>query len=199
MAKNPHAQCEQRMGDREASWKEAYQKLERDFVNYVRKAENDKAELEAERFNLRQAMGIARARLLQAGAMTPGLLRVISLAMKVADAQVEAMLKDLKAYRARWRERQVTPEEIRQQRESNWPDFHPERYCHSCGRRNIWSWHVDSELWNKAIGNPDGILCPVCFVDSAEKAGIAGHWKLVLDVPAQPAENPKELVSSGVS
>lgn len=69
--------------------------------------------------------------------------------------------------------------EIVRQRESGWPDFHPEDYCHWCGHRNAGSWSVDSALWNKAIGDPTPILCPSCFVAAAKAAGIDVHWCLI--------------------
>jgi len=55
----------------------------------------------------------------------------------------------------------VTPDEIRQQRTLGWPDFHPETYCHECGRPNIRAWH--SPEWVQLTGSHSGILCPVCF------------------------------------
>lgn len=75
--------------------------------------------------------------------------------------------------------RQVTLDEIAEQRSLGWPDFHPEDYCHRCGHRNAGSWSVDSVLWNKAVGDPTPILCPSCFVAAAEAAGIDVHWCLV--------------------
>ena len=45
---------------------------------------------------------------------------------------------------------------------------HPEDKCQECGRDNI-TWFTPSELWNKVIGDSNGILCPVCFGKRAEK------------------------------
>jgi hypothetical protein len=52
---------------------------------------------------------------------------------------------------------------------------HPETFCQRCGRPNV-VWFAPSPLWNKAV--PDGgILCPVCFIEAAEAAGIhASAW-----------------------
>lgn len=47
---------------------------------------------------------------------------------------------------------------------------HPEDRCERCGGQNV-TWFAPSELWNKAHGVYD-ILCPVCFVNLAEAAGI---------------------------
>lgn len=44
-----------------------------------------------------------------------------------------------------------------------WPDFHPETFCHRCGRRNIRAWF--SPEWPSLVGSHAGILCPVCFAD----------------------------------
>jgi hypothetical protein len=76
----------------------------------------------------------------------------------------------------------VLPEEIVRQRAAGWPDFHPETFCHRCGRRNP-CWSVDSEEWGKAVAGRDRgdleILCPSCFVLLHEQAtGGWGHWHL---------------------
>lgn len=49
---------------------------------------------------------------------------------------------------------------------------HPEDYCHLCGGRNLRAWYVGNELWNKVVGEEITILCPICFVEIAEKKGI---------------------------
>lgn len=60
------------------------------------------------------------------------------------------------------------------QRANGWPDFHPEDYCHRCGRPNI-SWHIDGDVWSTVM-RPEGheaayrwneIICPVCFIELA--------------------------------
>ena len=56
----------------------------------------------------------------------------------------------------------MTPEEIVRQRSLGWPDFHPEDYCHRCGRPNC-LWHAPE--WPAIVGSHAGILCPVCFAD----------------------------------
>lgn len=64
----------------------------------------------------------------------------------------------------------VLPEEIIRQRELNWPDFHPEDFCHRCGRRNP-TWFTDQPTWLAATSERavetghEGIYCPSCFVD----------------------------------
>ena len=47
---------------------------------------------------------------------------------------------------------------------------HPEAFCQRCGRPNI-VWFAPNEIWNR-VNPAEGILCPVCFVLSAEDAGI---------------------------
>ncbi len=72
----------------------------------------------------------------------------------------------------------AAPSEIVRQREAGWPDFHPEDFCHRCGRRNI-CWHVDSDLWNAVVDNRPDILCPTCFVaDYERKTGERPAWRL---------------------
>jgi hypothetical protein len=76
--------------------------------------------------------------------------------------------------------RGVTLEEIERQRSLGWPDFHPEDFCHECGRANLSSWAIDSDRWNLAMGAPQGIVCPQCFVEKWEEAtGLRAHWRLV--------------------
>lgn len=79
-------------------------------------------------------------------------------------------------------EERVTPEAIRRQRELGWPDFHPETYCHRCGGRNLTSWSVPSEMWNRAA-SPRDILCPQCWTRAYEAATGAEflHWSLLPD------------------
>lgn len=64
-------------------------------------------------------------------------------------------------------------------------DRHPESYCHRCGGPNF-TWSAPSPLWNHVMrgGSIDGpwqwdeIICPVCFVQLAEAAGMASSWRL---------------------
>lgn len=57
----------------------------------------------------------------------------------------------------------VPVEAITEQRAKGWPDFHPEDFCHRCGRRNIKAWF--SPEWPALVGSHSGILCPQCFAD----------------------------------
>lgn len=98
----------------------------------------------------------------------------------------------------------VDPDEVLRQRDLNWPDFHPERFCHRCGRRNI-NWYVESSFWNDAVAGPGrgvvSILCPVCFVEQHEAAtGLHIIWEVRADpksgdlrrLSESLAETPKE-------
>lgn len=76
----------------------------------------------------------------------------------------------------------------------SWPDFHPEDFCHRCGRRNI-SWFVASDLWNEAWteaeaeGGYQSVLCPQCFVELWERAtGLRMTWELRPDVAVVMAQ-----------
>ena len=57
----------------------------------------------------------------------------------------------------------VLPSEIVRQRRLGWPDFHPEDFCHICGRRNpVWS--APAADWSEVHGDGHaGIYCPSCF------------------------------------
>lgn len=70
-----------------------------------------------------------------------------------------------------WRKR------IASQRARGWPDFHPEDYCHRCGRPNpIWS----SPEWPELVGGHGGndrhpgVLCPTCYMLTYPEHG----WKV---------------------
>jgi hypothetical protein len=88
----------------------------------------------------------------------------------------------------------IDPATIPDQRAKNWADWHPETYCHRCGRRNIWSWYADSAVWNEAEGDGGGILCPVCFVADHERVtGARTSWRLA---PAGKTDEVGHLVRS---
>ncbi len=63
-------------------------------------------------------------------------------------------------------------------------DGDPEKRCHRCGGPNI-AWAAPSPLWNQVMRGGDisaaevhdGIVCPVCFAQLAEEAGIAELWR----------------------
>lgn len=61
----------------------------------------------------------------------------------------------------------VLPETIVDQREKGWPDFHPEDFCHRCGRRNPNWWTTDVHAWTHAMSGRERrhleIVCPSCF------------------------------------
>lgn len=79
----------------------------------------------------------------------------------------------------------VLPEEISRQRANGWPDFHPETFCHRCGRRNP-NWWTDAAPWQRATaGRERGaleILCPSCLCELHEQqAGVRVTWRLIID------------------
>ena len=74
---------------------------------------------------------------------------------------------------------------------------HPEGCCHKCGRPNI-VWFAPNGIWNKVVrdAGEKGILCPVCFVQLAEKAGFWGVWKvaphdLLPNAPVVPSDDDR--------
>jgi hypothetical protein len=80
------------------------------------------------------------------------------------------------------------------------PDAHPEAFCERCGRPNV-TWFAPSAVWNRAVPK-GGILCPVCFVQSAERAGIRPPaWEVrpeVRSVDAPRAELPAFVDARGI-
>jgi len=69
------------------------------------------------------------------------------------------------------------------------PTDHPEAFCQRCKRPNI-VWFAQSELWNRVMRQPgvtEGIVCPVCFVQAAERAGIKpSSWEVRPDGAMYP-------------
>lgn len=64
-------------------------------------------------------------------------------------------------------------------------ELHPEDLCEICWRPNI-VWSVDSKVWNYLTEKftqfgREIILCPICFVKIAIKAGINVAWTLEAD------------------
>lgn len=66
------------------------------------------------------------------------------------------------------------------------PSVHPEAICVRCrGTNPVWT--APSPLWNEVMRGGDingreqydGIVCPSCFANLAEEAGIAKGWRLV--------------------
>lgn len=60
---------------------------------------------------------------------------------------------------------------------------HPEGFCEHCGRVNV-VWFAPSPIWNKVVREPNGgadvMLCPTCFVQLAEIAGIRSTgWAVI--------------------
>lgn len=80
----------------------------------------------------------------------------------------------------------VAPDEIERQRQRGWPDFHPEDFCHRCGRPNC-SWWAASDAWNVATANVERgrltVLCPPCFMTLwHEETGLRVSWEVRLDI-----------------
>lgn len=46
--------------------------------------------------------------------------------------------------------------------------------CRDCGR-NVHDFHVEDDLWEKVIGQKNGVWCYDCFVDKARKKGVLTH------------------------
>lgn len=76
-------------------------------------------------------------------------------------------------------------------------EAHGDRKCDACHRANP-VWFAPSPLWNLVIGGPEatddpgGVLCPICFIEKAEAAGVmpaTGAW-LVTKEPAASLTSP---------
>lgn len=82
----------------------------------------------------------------------------------------------------------IDPTTIPDQQARGWPDFHPEDFCHRCGRRNV-SWYADSAIWNEIHGGSGPIWCPVCFATAYEQqTGQRVSWRLApRDLPDEAA------------
>ena len=58
---------------------------------------------------------------------------------------------------------------------------HPEHRCERCGGRNMHSWYADSDVWNRVAGEY-GVLCPICFSELAEAAGVSPTaWRVSIE------------------
>jgi hypothetical protein len=65
--------------------------------------------------------------------------------------------------------------------------IHPEDSCQRCGGPNV-SWFASNALWNKVVGSPNGIWCPLCFIRAAEAAGVKPPaWEVR---PEEPPPSP---------
>ncbi len=51
--------------------------------------------------------------------------------------------------------------------------------CQECGAANP-VWWAENELWNAVMGSEAGILCPTCFIITAQRQGYgrAGAWQV---------------------
>lgn len=69
---------------------------------------------------------------------------------------------------------------------------HPEDFCEQCQRPNV-VWFAPSPLWNKVVRErklPE-ILCPVCFIQVAEDAGVRlGAWRVAPEDYADDIPSP---------
>jgi hypothetical protein len=90
----------------------------------------------------------------------------------------------------------VTLDAIADQRARNWPDFHPEDFCHRCGHRNAYSWAVHNDYWEAIPVEQrptSDIMCISCF-DTLFRAvtGMDIHWELSTHTVIKRAPEPEE-------
>jgi hypothetical protein len=87
----------------------------------------------------------------------------------------------------------IDPANIPDQRAKNWPDWHPEKYCHRCGRPNI-NWYADSAIWNEVHGGSGPIWCPACFARAYEQTTARRvSWRLA---PVEKSDQLGHLIRS---
>lgn len=117
-----------------------------------------------------------------------------------AGSVVTALAEILTAYDA-WREAKpgetpgaVEPDDARPR--AVIPEDHPEFRCHRCNGPNV-MWTAPSPLWNMVMRSGgvidgkemyNGIICPGCFIELAERMGIVTSWRLYAEdvkVPLQ--------------
>jgi hypothetical protein len=87
---------------------------------------------------------------------------------------------------------QVTLDELADQHEAGWVDFHPEDFCHRCGNRNV-SWAADSDVWGSVMGGDDpwhGIICMPCFTELRALVHGESGWSIVYDENGTVRLNP---------
>jgi hypothetical protein len=93
----------------------------------------------------------------------------------------------------------VLPSEIVRQRQIGWRDFHPEDFCHICGRRNP-VWFAPAVDWDAVVDGHGGIFCPSCFTGlyAAATGNDRAVWEFRTFTPSVPAANglePGEIVA----
>ena len=99
------------------------------------------------------------------------------------------------------RANQVTLERLERERALNWPNIHPEDYCHICGHENP-SWYVDRTVWLFATKTwasetgREGICCPTCFQKLLEKeleTTICPDKKVTLEIVVKGARSQLQV------
>lgn len=50
-------------------------------------------------------------------------------------------------------------------------------FCHDCGVRQPLVWRAADDLWLEVMGDPGGVVCPVCFTRRADALGISLDWR----------------------
>lgn len=78
----------------------------------------------------------------------------------------------------------VDPADIVAERANGWVNFHPEKFCHRCGQRNVRPWFTDSALWNEVLPE-ELIVCPQCFTELYEALHPNCVWELRLEAPTR--------------
>ena len=52
----------------------------------------------------------------------------------------------------------------------------PGEWCGRCDRRNIAAWAVINDLWDAVVKGRWNVLCPTCFDEEAQAAGVSYYF-----------------------
>jgi len=66
--------------------------------------------------------------------------------------------------------------------------------CHDCRAVNP-VWFAPNDLWRRALGGAEGVLCPICFIAKAEAAGVRPTAWMICE---EPLEKVDPAVAEGI-
>ena len=62
--------------------------------------------------------------------------------------------------------------------------------CMDCGTLDTPVWFTNNAIWNRVVGGPDGLLCPICFIRRTETVMTPTGWRLTPEWPVRYREAP---------
>lgn len=69
----------------------------------------------------------------------------------------------------------------------------PGEVCKGCGRRNVIGFRVADDVWQEVAPEGKNVLCPSCFDELAEAAGVAYSFLEVFPVTWSAWESRRSL------